>query len=242
MKIRFLGTRGYIKPRSSSHKMHSCMMVSYYTTRLLVDCGEDWLGRVEELSPDAIVLTHAHPDHAWGLKRCAPCPVHATAETWEEIKDFDVAENNRRKISPGRKKTIGRLSVKAFTVEHSTRCPAVGYRIEAGDSKIFYAPDLVYIHDREKALKGIDLYIGDGATLKSPMVRKRGNRLIGHVPVRTQLTWCAKENVPRAAITHCGSGIVKADPRKLANDLRKMADERGVEAFIAKDGMELVLR
>ena len=36
----------------------------------MIDCGLDWLGKFEKLQPDAIVLTHAHPDHAWGLKNC----------------------------------------------------------------------------------------------------------------------------------------------------------------------------
>jgi len=60
--------------------------------------------------------------------------------------------------------------------------------------------------------------------------------------VRTQLGWCAKEGVPRAVITHCGSEIVNGDERKLALELCTMASERGIEAQIAHDRMELVLR
>lgn len=51
----------------------------------MLDCGADWLGRVARLRPSAIVLTHAHPDHAAGLADGAPCPVYATAETWDRI-------------------------------------------------------------------------------------------------------------------------------------------------------------
>ena len=80
------------------------------------------------------------------------------------------------------------------------------------------------------------------ATLTRSFVRTRGDRLIGHATVRTQLDWCAKEGVPRAVITHCGSEIVKGDVRKLASELRAMASERGIEAQIAHDRMELVLR
>jgi len=53
--------------------------------------------------------------------------------------------------------------------------------------------------------------------------------------------WCAKEDVPRAIITHCGSEIVASDQRKLRTKLRAMAAERGVEASIANDGMKLSL-
>ncbi|NIP83288.1 MAG: MBL fold metallo-hydrolase, partial [Gemmatimonadetes bacterium] len=61
-------------------------------------------------------------------------------------------------------------------------------------------------------------------------------------PVRTQLTWCAKEGVPRAIITHCGAEIVEGDERTLGAEVRAMAEERGVEAEIAHDGLEVVLR
>jgi len=54
--------------------------------------------------------------------------------------------------------------------------------------------------------------------------------------------WCAKEGVPRAIITHCGSEIVTGDERNLAARFRAMGAERGVETRIAHDEMELVLR
>jgi uncharacterized LabA/DUF88 family protein len=65
--------------------------------------------------------------------------------------------------------------------------------------------------------------------------------LIGHSPVRTQLTWCEKEGVRRAIITHCGSEIVTGDEGKLSAKLRAMAAERGVDVRIAHDGMKLEL-
>jgi hypothetical protein len=87
---------------------------------------------------------------------------------------------------------------------------------------------------------GRQIYIGDGATLTRSFVRKRGKRLIGHAPVRTQLAWCRKEGVPRAIITHSGSEIVTGDEGKLTAKLNAMA-EPGLEARIAYDGMEFIL-
>ena len=105
------------------------------------------------------------------------------------------------------------ITFEAFTVEHSILSPAVGYRLSAGHVYIFYARDLIFIHERGAALKGVQIYIGDGATVTRSFIRKRGSALIGHSPVRTQLTWCQKEGVPRAIITHCGSEIVTGDER-----------------------------
>jgi hypothetical protein len=42
------------------------------------------------------------------------------------------------------------------------------------------------------------------------MVRKPGEVIIGHAPIRTQLTWCKKLGVPWAIFAHLGSEIVEA--------------------------------
>jgi phosphoribosyl 1,2-cyclic phosphodiesterase len=220
--------------------MHSSMAVSYHDARLVIDCGEDWLGEISSWQAKAIVVTHAHPDHAGGLREGARCPVYATAESWQIMEDFAIEE---RRLVPLRQPfEIGGLRLEAFRVEHSARAPAVGYRVTAGQVSIFYVPDVVWIHEREKALLGCKLYVGDGATLTRSMVRKSDDTLIGHTPVRTQLTWCRKMGVPRAIITHCGSEIVAGDRDEIEARLGEMADERGVRAQIAHDGWEVVLR
>lgn len=240
MKLTFLGTRGYIKPRTERHRMHASCRLSYGRASVILDLGEDWLDQAQRMRADAILLTHAHPDHAWGLKNGAPCPVYATAESWDALEGFAVSD--KRTVIPLRAMDVKGITFEAFTVEHSTRAPAVGYRVTAGRSSIFYAPDLVYIHDRSLALAGVRLYVGDGATIARPMVRKRGEALIGHVPVQTQLTWCSKEGIPRAVFTHCGAQIVGAnDEHAVIARIEGMANDRGVEALVAFDGMELIL-
>ncbi|MDY6793747.1 MAG: MBL fold metallo-hydrolase [Actinomycetota bacterium] len=242
MKLVFLGTRGEIEARSGLHHMHSSLMISYGGRSVMIDCGADWLGRFEELNPRAIVITHAHPDHAWGLKGGSPCPVYATAISWELMDGYPIEDGSRHVVKAREPLHIEDMVFEAFEVEHSTHCPAVSYRITAGRAAFHYAPDVAYIHDRGEALRGVKLYIGDGATMKRPMIRKRGDRLVGHAPVRTQLTWCKKEGVPRAVFTHCGSGIVKGEPEIIATELERLAVERGVEAAIAHDGLEMILR
>ena len=243
MKLVFLGTRGEIEARNRRHRLHSSLEVSYRGRRVMVDAGEDWRGELDDLGPRAIVVTHAHPDHAFGLQDGAPCPVWATADGWDGMDDYPIPDEGRRLLEPRTPaEVVPGITFEAFPVEHSVRAPAVGYRISAGVVTIFYAPDLVYIHERGDALRGCSVYVGDGATLDTDFVRRRGDRLIGHTPVRTQLTWCRKEGVPRAIITHCGSQIVEGDERTLGATLREWAEERGVEAEIAHDGMEVVLR
>ncbi|MBU1671919.1 MAG: hypothetical protein KKF41_14290 [Actinobacteria bacterium] len=38
----------------------------------------------------------------------------------------------------------------------------------------------MYIHERSEALGGVDLYVGDGATLARPIIRKRDEALIAY--------------------------------------------------------------
>jgi len=240
MKLIFLGTRGNIQARTRRHNRHSSLLVSYGRWRVMIDCGEDWLGHLDEVRPQAIFITHAHPDHAWGLKEGAPCPVYATEEPWREMKQYPIEE--RHTVAYQAPIVVEGMEFEAFELEHSLLSPAVSYRVTAGRRRIHYAPDIVYIRDRAAALRETDIYIGDGATFRQTMVRRKGERLFGHTPISTQLTWCQKEGVPRAIITHCGSQIVKGDEGELSARLRQLAEERGVRAEIAYDGMEVVVR
>jgi phosphoribosyl 1,2-cyclic phosphodiesterase len=237
MTLMFLGTRGEIDARTRRHRMHTSLLVSYRSANVMIDCGLDWLGKLERVGPNAIVLTHAHPDHAWGLKRGAPCPVYAPQKTWQELQHYPIKE--RRLIKERTPMKICSITFEAFPVEHSILSPAVGYRVSAGRACVFYAPDLIFIHERSAALNSVQLYIGDGATVTRSFIRKRGKALIGHSPVRTQLTWCQKEGVPRAIITHCGSEIAIGNERDIAAKICAMATERGIDVRIAYDGMKI---
>ena len=66
VELTFLGTRGEIKVRSHRHQRHSALLIEHGDARIMIDCGADWLGRLHGIVPTAIVLTHAHADHAGG--------------------------------------------------------------------------------------------------------------------------------------------------------------------------------
>jgi phosphoribosyl 1,2-cyclic phosphodiesterase len=203
----------------------------------MFDCGEDWRTRLAVIAPDALFLTHAHPDHAGGVGPDAPCPVYATAETWAGLENLRVAD--KRIIAPGRSVKLAGLSIRAFPLIHSLLAPTVGFRIAEGNAAVFYAPDIVAIVDRARALRGVGLYIGDGATPERPMVRRRDGALFGHTTIRAQIGWCAAEHVPRAIFTHCGSQVVTADGRSIGAKISRMGKDKGVSAELARDGLVL---
>ena len=122
VRLTFLGTRGNIPTTSRLHRMHSAVMVSSGGRRVLIDCGADWLGRVRRLGPAAILISHAHDDHAAGLKRGAPCGVYASAEAWSAMIAWPLAS---RYVVPAKHPFALRgLLIEAWPVEHSLLAPA----------------------------------------------------------------------------------------------------------------------
>ena len=239
MLLTFLGTRGEIKISSARHRRHSALLIEHDRSRILLDCGSDWRGRLSTVAPTAIVLTHAHPDHAAGLADGAPCPVYATSETLKLLHRLPICD--RRKIRPGKPMTIAGVRFTAYRVQHSIRAPAVGYRVSTKAGCFVYLPDVAAAPEDLHALAGTDVYIGDGATMTRPMVRRRNGMAIGHASIKTQLEWCEAAGIRRAIFTHCGSALVRARARPLSVALRRLGDEHDIEALIACDGDRLVL-
>jgi ribonuclease BN (tRNA processing enzyme) len=239
IKLTFLGTRGELKIRSHRHRRHSSLLVHYGDARMMIDCGADWLGWLREIAPTAILLTHAHPDHASGLAEGTPCPVYATNKTLGLLHRYPI--HDRRTLVPRKSTTIGGVKFEAFRVRHSIRAPAVGYRVSAGNRSFFYLPDVAELRDVSAALGGVDFYIGDGATMTRSMVRQKNGILIGHAPIRIQLGWCEKAGVRHAIFTHCGSPIVRGDSRQVEKIVRRLGLEHGVDARIAYDGLTLAI-
>lgn len=239
MKITFLGTRGNIDVRSRLHYRHTVTVVSYKRTTIAIDCGLDWLGIFHKyVQPDAILVTHAHTDHVDGLKEGIAYPVYATKDSWRILDHYPIKE---RSVVSSKSFTIGAFKIQPITVHHSIRAPAVGYRITGGDVTVFCVHDVFSIPHLGKALHGIDLYIGDGASMVRPIMQYVDGIKSGHASMKQQLAWCHKERIPRAIFTHCGSQIVKTTPKQIAEKLRAIAMPMGITAQIAYDGMTLVL-
>jgi len=203
----------------------------------MIDCGKDWLRRLRTVAPTAIVLTHAHADHAWGLAEGAPCPVYATKETWALLGRFPIRD--RREMPTLKNTNIGGVKFCAYPVQHSVRAPAVGFRVSADGGAMFYVPDVAGLPSAARALRGIDVYVGDGATIKRSMVRRRGRTLIGHAPIVSQLGWCRKAGVKKVVFTHCGSQVVRGDARRLDALVRHLGCDHGIDARLARDGDRL---
>jgi phosphoribosyl 1,2-cyclic phosphodiesterase len=239
MHLIFLGTRGGIKARSQLHHMHSSLLLTHKTTRIIIDRGEDWL-HYPFPPADALLISHAHPDHVGGLARGCPYPVYASKATWTLIKRYPIKD--RIILSPYTPFFLGPLTITPFPVNHSLKAPALGYRITNDQHSLFYVPDLASIQHEHQALSHLDLYIGDGAIVtRTMLLRKKDHTLTGHAPISHQLAWCQKYHVPRAIFTHCGSEITNSDPAAIEARINTLAHKYQVPTTIAYDGMTLTL-
>jgi ribonuclease BN (tRNA processing enzyme) len=242
VEIHFYGTRGYVEEKSRRHRHHAAFVLSWKGFRLLCDFGQTNEGRLAEMAPDAIFISHAHPDHGWGLKEGTDLPVYASAITIEILKALPVS--TWKPLEPGRPLSIGPLELTAFPVVHSVRCPCVAGRIRAGGAVLVYSGDLISFEDEEAALSGCDLYVGDGSTLVRPLVRRHPTGgLMGHTTVRAQLGWMRRRRVPRAIFSHFGKGPIEMGDRALREEIRRLAAEKAPECDVsmAYDGAEFAL-
>jgi ribonuclease BN (tRNA processing enzyme) len=240
MRLHFYGTKGYVEEESPAHRGHSAFVIEAGGFRLLCDFGQNRKGKLAKIAPDAIFVSHAHPDHAWGLEEETALPVLASAATHKITKDLPIQK--RVTLTPGKSVAVGPLRLTAFPVVHSVRCPCVSARIETPEGTVLYSGDIINFDRPEEALSGADFYIGDGSTLTGSLVRRHTSGvLIGHTTVRAQLGWLAKYGVRRAVFSHFGKGPIEMGEKALSEALTALAATKApaCEVSAARDGLKL---
>ncbi len=210
MKLTFLGTKGEIEESSANHQFHSSMMITSGESRLLIDYGKLRRYTLDEIRPDTLLITHAHPDHyAWTNENIeTPVTVWMTRETLEYGKYHPL---KTRIFQPDKLHRTGPFKWTSYRVIHSLRCPAVGYRITVEGKTLIYNPDLVAIIDKERILKGVDYYIGDGSAIRANLVRRRDGQLFGHTRIITQVNWCRDAGIKNILFTHLGKETISKE-------------------------------
>ncbi|HEY3204240.1 MAG TPA: MBL fold metallo-hydrolase [Thermoanaerobaculia bacterium] len=240
MRLHFYGTKGYVEESSRAHAGHSAFVLEQDGFRLLCDFGQNLKGMLPKIRPNAIFVSHAHPDHGWGLEEGTAAPVHASAITHELLEKLPI--ENRVVLAPGKAARIGPFRLTAFPVAHSVRCPGIAARIAVKGFTVVYSGDIISFEEPERALAGADLYIGDGSTLTGSLVRRHpSGKLMGHTTVRAQLGWLARHGVPRAIFSHFGKGPIEMGEEALRTALSELAEANppGCDVIAARDGLKL---
>jgi phosphoribosyl 1,2-cyclic phosphodiesterase len=140
----------------------NCAIVASACTKILVDAGiscRETFKRMKTLGEDphslsAILITHEHSDHVYGLAMLArklSVPIFmtgATHQVWARAMRDDNGERPRLKklerFESGYSFQIGDITVKPFTIPHDAADP-VGFTFRAEGIKVGIATDLGYV-------------------------------------------------------------------------------------------------
>lgn len=191
MKLTFLGTRGEVENTSKLHRNHSAVRLQTHGKTILLDFGASWRGKLKFAgSPDYIWLSHAHPDHSFGLRNeKVQVPVFMTKETSKKLPKSKFPFSNRQIVSGNFK--FGSIQAQEVPVKHSTVAPTSGLIIHTDEGRVGYFPDVLDIPDKS-ILQGLSIYIGDGSSLTRNLVRATNGK-VGHASASAQLAWCQGE-------------------------------------------------
>jgi len=211
------------------------LLIEADSDQIIIDAGPDILNQLSQLKlqPSTLILTHAHPDHAGGLKdlKFKDLKVYASRDTWTRIKNLTEMPFKKLVFTPERAFRIGKIRVLPFPVEHSIVAPAVGFKISIGERSLIYAPDVLEIPNRTEILEDVDCYIGNGSSLYRDLEREREGKHFGHASIKKQITeWGHEAEIPVKLFTHIGHlQMTHASLQEKVKELYREAD-------VLKDG------
>ncbi|HTC49174.1 MAG TPA: MBL fold metallo-hydrolase [Candidatus Aquilonibacter sp.] len=155
----------------------NCAWIASSRTRILVDAGiscREIFKRLRSLGEDpqslsAILITHEHSDHVYGLATLAKklrIPVFMTGATHAVWARAQRNENGERpqierleRFQSGHRFQIGDIEVKPFTIPHDAIDP-VGFTFRVEGTKVSVATDLGYLPANVRDhLRGSDILI-----------------------------------------------------------------------------------
>jgi phosphoribosyl 1,2-cyclic phosphodiesterase len=155
----------------------NCAVVCSSSTRILVDAGiscRETFKRIKAVGDDphslsAILVTHEHADHVYGLRTLAKklaIPIFmtgATHQAWARSVREETGEKPEiaqlEAFSSGHSFPIGDISITPFTIPHDAADP-VGFTFRAEGVKVGFATDLGYLPPNVcHHIRGCDLLV-----------------------------------------------------------------------------------
>jgi phosphoribosyl 1,2-cyclic phosphodiesterase len=155
----------------------NCALVASSRTKILVDAGiscRETFKRLKALGENpaelsAILITHEHSDHVYGLAvlaRKLSIPVFMTGAThaaWARAQRNEKGERPQlsqlERFESGHRFQVGDIEVKPFTIPHDAADP-VGFTFRVEGSKVSIATDLGYLPPNVRDhLRGSDVLI-----------------------------------------------------------------------------------
>jgi len=220
-----------------SRRNSTSTLLSVGDQHLLVDAPKGILDMVgaRGAKPKYVLIEHAHEDVVGGLHelRALKPNVFATKEVWAFIRRnyralsgqkgrFEEIYNfNRYVIASGQPFKMGTFTVTPTPVGPSK----LGFKMELGGKTVWHGSSVPSI-PKQEALKGVDIYIGDGASLSGEK---------GHASMAEQIRWAQKAGVQKIFFTQIGH--LEKSHEEIDEELEKLAPN----AVACFDGDEISL-
>jgi phosphoribosyl 1,2-cyclic phosphodiesterase len=207
----------------------SSLLIEYDTHQVRIDAGDEWQGDLQIKKYDALILTHSHPDHSYGLREFrdseVPFPIMSHKPTLIDLKKRFQMKGDMLELP----QTIGELEFDAVKVNHSKLTPTIAIKF----NQIIYAPDYLRFLEPEK-LRGAKLLIADGSSLRRD-IKRSGD--VGHASIESTLITADKFNIRTVIITHVGHVGIAYNDFNLA--VGEMGKKYGIRTRVARDGMKI---
>ncbi len=220
------------KAGGKSRRNYTATLFTIGDDNLLINAPKGIIGMVgdRKVKPNFVLLEHIHEDVIGGLHelRALKPIVFATKEVWAYLRKhyralsgqkgkFDKIYNFKRYvIKPGETFKAGQFEVMGAAVKHAKPGDpdALGFKIKLGNRNVWHCSDVLSIPNHETLLKGVDIFIGDGASLR------RGIRP-GHASMEDQIKWAQEADIPKIFFTQIGH--VGKTHEGLNDELKEMA-------------------
>ncbi len=229
MHLKILGTLGEVENTAPWHSRQSGVLVD---GSILLDMGErEYL----DLQPDAVIITHLHPDHAFfvrsGNELKASIPLYAPEKYRGEVKVRTIPRNLR----------LGNHNIRAIPTHHSLKVPSSALVIDDGTHRICYTGDMIWINkEYHHHLENLDLVITDGSFVrKNGMIRRdrETGRIYGHAGI-PDLIRLFSRFAGHILLAHFGKWFFR-DISSARRKIKALGREYGVVARAARDGQEI---
>jgi ribonuclease BN (tRNA processing enzyme) len=242
VKVTVLGKYG---PFPAASGACSGYLVQEGNTRVLVECGNGVLSRLQQICPidelNAIIISHLHSDHmsdmlvlryaldilnVRGLREVKPLPVYVPATPKDEYdRLFFKNVFEVHPIHDGMQLQIEDLSFYFQEMTHPVQ--SFGIKIAGGNKTLVYTGDTNYNEKIEAFACGADLFIADAGLLE----KDKTSPNVPHLTAQEVGLIAAKAKVKQLMLTHIW-------PWYDENDVLAEAAASYPSAFIAQEMKE----
>ncbi len=223
--VQFLGSGDAF---GSGGRFQTCFFVRSDAARFLIDCGASSLVAMNRFGVDPgeidmILLTHLHGDHFGGLpffildaqlrrKRTRPLLIAGPPGMRKRTTDameIMFPDSSRMpwtfslemtELEPHHPRTLGRITVTPYVVEHPCGDPPFALRIDCDGKIIAYSGDSVWVDALTQVAAGADLFIAEAYTFD----RKTGP----HMDLKTLAFHLGELSAKRMILTHMGPEMI----------------------------------